>query len=145
MLVFSHLFFLHLARVMCSFGAGASLLYTVCTGYGLDPALIRTKPFCSGQVHIQSLANMPSSERDTVCIIYFSLKSQIFLSLSTDAECLISSAFPHLIIPDSTIWGQTVGSWVGFRESHYVPDLQTNGESCTSRKLGFLLLCELKK
>lgn len=44
MLVFSSLSFLHLARVMRLFGAGTSLLYTVCTGYFLDPALFQTKP-----------------------------------------------------------------------------------------------------
>ena len=40
MLVFSYLFYLHLARVMCSFGAGASVLYVLYIEYGLDPALL---------------------------------------------------------------------------------------------------------
>lgn len=52
MLVFSYLFYLHLARVMCSSGAGASVLYVLYIGYGLEPAVLQTKPSRSGQVHI---------------------------------------------------------------------------------------------
>lgn len=43
MLIFSYLFYLHLARVMCSCGAGASVLYVLYIRYGLDPALLQNK------------------------------------------------------------------------------------------------------
>lgn len=113
MLVFSSLSFLHLARVMRLFGAGTSLLYTVCTGYFLDPALFQTKPSKKEQDRytFSSWSTCPHQKGTLSILLILAYNLRFFSREVQTLNIRFLLPFPYLILPDSMTWGQNVGSW----------------------------------